>query len=192
MIPPAHFLASWLLANSLRLNQRDRMLVTVVGVIPDLDGLGYPVERWTENWDHPLTWYSDWHHELGHNIGFAAIVAAGALIASQGNWRTTLLAIASFHLHLVCDLIGSRGQDGYQWPIPYLQPFSSAWQWTWSGQWELGAWQNRAIGVALFAATGCLAWRRGFSPFEIVSARADAACVRLLRRWGPKTNETPP
>jgi len=28
-------------------------------------------------------------------------------------------------------MLGSRGPDGYQWPIPYLSPFSSAVQLSW-------------------------------------------------------------
>jgi hypothetical protein len=57
--------------------------------------------------------------------------------------------------------------NGDQWEIPYLLPFSDVWQWAWAGQWALDAWQNRAIGLALFVAVLVLAWRRGFSLFEI-------------------------
>jgi len=41
-------------------------------------------------------------------------------------WKVALLAFVSFHLHLAEDILGSRGPDGYQWPIRYLKPFSQA------------------------------------------------------------------
>ncbi len=186
MIPPTHFLISWVLANSSTETRRDRAIVTLAGVIPDIDGFGYPIENWlTFHWDKPLLWFSDYHHILCHNVGFAALVTVGAAWLSKGNWKTTLLACLTFHLHLLCDVAGSRGVDNYQWPVPYLLPFSDAWQWTWSGQWELSAWPNRAIGVSCFALTLWLAWRRGFSPLEMISSRADAAMVGVLRQWFP-------
>ena len=54
-------------------------------------------------------------------------------------WLTALLVFISFHLHLLCDLIGARGPDGDQWPIPYLKPFSNSVQLAWHGQWALNA-----------------------------------------------------
>jgi hypothetical protein len=95
---------------------------------------------------------------------------------------TAGLALLSFHLHLLGDVVGARGPDGLQWPIPYLLPFSSAWEITWSGQWALNAWQNFAITGALRAFAFHFAWRRERSPIEIVSPRADAVFVEALRR----------
>jgi inner membrane protein len=100
--------------------------------------------------------------------------------------KVGFLALVSFHLHLIEDLAGSRGPDGYQWPIPYLKPFSSALQLTWQGQWGLNAWQNVVITATLLIATFWLAWRHGFSPLEMVSSKADAAFVGVLRRRVPR------
>lgn len=187
MIPPTHFLASWVLANTAPLNKRDRMLVTVAGVIPDIDGFGYPIENWlTINWDQPLLWHQQYHHLLCHNFGFAVFVGAAVLWFSRGSWLTLILAELSFHLHLLCDVIGSRGVDGYQWPIWYWVPFSRELEWTWSGQWELSSWPNRVIGVVLLLITLVLAWWKGYSPVEMFSAKADAKFVAILRKWFPK------
>jgi hypothetical protein len=128
---------------------------------------------------------SDYHHILCHNIGFAAIVTAGAFWLSKWNRKTTLLACLTFHLHLLCDVAGSRGIDGYQWPVPYLLPFSDSWQWTWSGQWELSAWPNRAIGAGCFVLSLWLARLRGYSPLEMISMKADRAFVCTLQKWCP-------
>jgi LexA-binding, inner membrane-associated putative hydrolase len=95
---------------------------------------------------------------------------------------TALLVFISFHLHLLCDLIGARGPDGDQWPLPYLKPFSNAVQLTWHGQWALNAWQNFAITGLFLAATFWIAWKYGRSPVELVSKTANDSLVFALRR----------
>ena len=96
-------------------------------------------------------------------------------------WLTALLVFISFHLHLLCDLIGARGPDGDQWPIPYLKPFSNSIQLAWHGQWALNAWQNFVITGLLLLATFWIAWRYGSSPVELVSKRWNAKVVQVLR-----------
>ena len=55
MIPPTHFLIGWIVADATQTTRRDRALVTLAGVIPDVDGFGYPIENWiTINWSKPL------------------------------------------------------------------------------------------------------------------------------------------
>ena len=186
MSPVTHFLTGWVFANCARLDRRERAIVTLACVAPDVDGLGIIPELLTRNSTHPLLWFTLYHHTL-HTLAFGLVVAAVAFVLSRQRWKTALLALASFHLHLLEDILGSRGPDGYQWPIPYLAPFSSAWQLSWRGQWGLNAWPNVAITAALLAMTLWLAWWRGFSPLEMISARADAALVRALRQRCPRT-----
>ncbi len=99
--------------------------MTLACVIPDIDGLGIIPEILTRNSAHPLLWFTLYHHSL-HNLAFALVVSAVAFVTATRKWATALLALVSFHLHLFEDILGSRGPDGYQWPIPYLQPFSSS------------------------------------------------------------------
>jgi len=184
--PVTHFLSGWALANTVpSLTPRDRALITLAGVIPDIDGLGIIPEVLTRNSSHPLAWFSLYHHQL-HNLAFALVVTALALFLAHRTWITGLLAFASFHLHLFEDVIGARGPDGYPWPIPYLKPFSGAADITWSGQWALNAWPNFAITIALLMLAFYLAWSRGYSPLEMVSARWDRAFVETLRRRFPR------
>lgn len=185
MNPITHFLVSWVVANSATLDRRERAIVTLAGVTPDLDGLGAIPELLTRNTAHPLNWFSEYHHVLGHNLGFGLLVACASFPLATRRWKTAALAFLTFHLHLLCDVLGARGPDGDHWPIPYLLPFSHAWQWTWSGQWALNAWQNFAITGAALALMFYLAWARGYSPLEMVSLRADAALVTALHeRFG--------
>jgi len=153
--------------------------VTLAGVVPDIDGLGVIVEILTRHSRHPLEWFSTYHHAL-HTLPFPYSSLASVLVVRQ-RWKIAALTLLSFHLHLLEDLVGARGPDGYQWPIPYLMPFSQAGTLSWIGQWALNAWPNFLITGALLIATFYLAWRRGYSPLEMVSLKADAAFVGALR-----------
>ena len=181
MNPVSHLLISWVAANTVDLSARDRALVTLAGVAPDIDGLGYFAEILTEQTASPLLWYSKYHHVLFHNIGFGLLLALTAFVFGIRRWMTAFLVLVVFHLHLLGDLIGSRGPDDYQWPISYLSPFSERLELMWAGQWELNAWPNILITGLFLSATIYVAWKKSRSPLEIVSKRADAAFVSVLR-----------
>ena len=163
-------------------NHRDRALVTLSGVIPDIDGVGIIAELLTENTAMPLIWYSKYHHVLGHNLGLGLLLAAVVFSLGIRRWVSAVLALVAFHLHLLGDLVGSRGPDGYQWPIPYFFPFSTDWTLTWEGQWGLNAWPNILVTLLIAGIILYLAWKRGHSPLEMISLKADAAFVAKLRK----------
>jgi LexA-binding, inner membrane-associated putative hydrolase len=180
MSPATHFLTGWVLANCARLDRRDRAIVTIAAVVPDVDGLGIIPEILTRNASHPLLWFSAYHHSL-HTLLFATVVSLGAFGFSTSGWKASLLAFLSFHIHLAEDLIGSRGPDGYRWPIPYLKPFSKHLELVWQGQWSLNAWQNYLITLALITATLWIARTRGVSPVDIFSSGADKPVINAIR-----------
>jgi inner membrane protein len=186
MSPVTHFFSGWVFANCFDLGRRDRALVTFACVVPDIDGLGIIPELLTRNSAHPLLWFSLYHHSL-HNLLFSVVIGAIASTLATQKWKTSLLALLSFHLHLFEDLLGSRGPDGYQWPITYLAPFSSSLQLVWRGQWSLNAWQNVLITIVLVLITLWLAWWRGFSPLEMLSTSADSTLVATLRQRYPRS-----
>lgn len=185
MSPVTHFLLGWSTASTFALGKRDRMLVTLAGTIPDIDGIGLL-------WDLPsshasggdLVYWARFHHVLGHNITFClAVVVCAFFLASRRLMASTAVFLA-FHLHLLCDLVGSKGPDQY-WSIPYLQPFSPSWDFVWSGQWPLNSWQNFAITAIAIMYGGYMAWGKGISPAEVFSHRANNALVDTLRnRFG--------
>jgi inner membrane protein len=186
MSPVTHFFTGWVFANCFELGRRDRALVTLACVVPDVDGLGIIPELLTRNSPHPLLWFSLYHHSL-HTLAFAVAIAALAFTLAVKKWKTSVLALLSFHIHLIEDVLGSRGPEGYQWPIPYLAPFSSSLLFVWRGQWGLNAWPNILLTIILWLIVLWLAWRRGFSPLEMVSAKADRALVEVLRRRYPNS-----
>lgn len=183
MSPVTHFLTGWVLANTTCFSRRERATVTLAGVVADVDGLGAVPEVLTKHSAHPLTWFSDYHHLL-HNVAFALFVGVVAFAVSTRRWKTALFAVLAFHLHLFEDVLGSRGPANDYWSVPYLLPLSRL-AWTWQGQWALNSWQNMTITVLLLMTTFWLAWKRGYSPLEMVSSRADAVFVAALRQRVP-------
>ena len=181
MSPVTHFLTGWVLATASGLERRERAVVTIAAVIPDIDGLGIVPELLTRHSQHPLFWFSQYHHVL-HTLLFAVVVSLGAYLIANRRRTAAAMAFLAFHLHLVEDLVGSRGPDGFDWPIPYLYPFSNRWAWTWAGQWELNAWPNVALTVALFCVTVWFATTRGYSPVDLFSRKADAPVIAALHK----------
>lgn len=181
MNPVTHFFAGWLLANTADLCRRDRAIVTAASVIPDLDGAGLVADLISGDTAAGYYWYTRFHHVLGHNILFGILLAAAAWAAGKRKWTTALLCLIAFHVHLLGDLVGSRGPGDSFWTIPYLWPFSPR-EWLWEGQWALNAWPNVLITAIATALTFYLAWRYGYSPVGLFSARADRAVVETLRR----------
>ncbi|MDB6025440.1 MAG: rane-bound metal-dependent hydrolase [Verrucomicrobiales bacterium] len=188
MSPLTHLFASWLIATKTTNNPRDCRLVTLAGIVPDLDGFGLIVDLVTQfTQARPTTFYSQYHHVLCHGL-FAAIVSAVLFgIFARQRWRVALLVFAIFHLHLLCDLIGSRGPElDDLWPIFYLGPFRKDPMWIWHGQWPLDGWMNRMVFGVLFAAVIWQALYHGRSVVGVFNQRADLAVVRILRGWREK------
>ena len=191
MSPITHFLMGWAVANSApSLDKRERAMVTWAGVVPDIDGLGIVADWLARNSSHPLNWWGDYHHVLAHNLCFALVVAVVAAILAKQKAKTVLWVLLSFHLYLLADLVGARGPDGEQWPIPYLLPFMKEVQLTWSGQWALNAWPNFVVTAVLIGIAFILARKRGFSPVEMFSSKADSIFVRALRTRFPLKTAT--
>ena len=183
MSPVTHFLIGWVAGAATNLDRRERTLVALAGVAPDLDGLGIIPELLTRNSQHPLPWFSEYHHLLFHNLAFAVVVAAaGYVLARHSRWKASVMCFVSVHLHLLGDVLGARGPDGYQWPVPYLLPFTSRGAWSWSGEWALNSWQNMAITLTALAICIWFAAMKGFSPVEVFSEHADHAFVEVVRR----------
>jgi hypothetical protein len=104
MSPVTHFFTGWVLANSVSLDRRERVLVTLACVAPDIDGLGIVADYFTRDSPHPLEWFSTYHHSL-HSLPFAIVVAAMSFVLAVQRWKTAGMAFLSFHIHLLEDLL---------------------------------------------------------------------------------------
>jgi len=187
MSPLTHLVGSWLIATATTNNPRDRKLVTWAGVLPDADGLGVVADvigSLISGKENTFYYYQQYHHILLHGWPGAILVSFLLMLFARQHWRVFLLCLLTFHLHLLCDLIGSHGPTvGDFWPICYSEPLFRHPIWFWKHQWRLDGWQNQTIFVVLLATSFWVAVKRGYSFVEIVSERADKVFVPVLRKW---------
>ncbi len=187
MSPLTHLVGSWLVAVATTNNPRDRKLVTLAGVLPDADGLGAVADvvgSWITGKECTFYYYQTYHHLLLH--GWPAAIVISVLLTSFGKQRGRVffLCLLIFHLHLLGDLIGSRGPEvGDLWPICYSEPLFRHPIWFWKHQWKLDGRQNQTFFAVVFATALWLAVKRGFSFVEIISRRLDAPFVKVLQKW---------
>ena len=187
MSPISHFVGSWLIAAVTTDNLRDRKLVTLAGVIPDVDGMGILID-WGKALltGEPATYnyYHHYHHILLHGWPGALAVAIALTFFAQKRWRVFLLCLVIFHVHLLCDLVGSRGPSPSDlWPISYGEPLWRQPIWIWRSQWRLDGWQNKVVFVGLFGSALWLASTRGYSFLELFSRKLDTTVVGVLQQW---------
>jgi hypothetical protein len=106
-----HLLSGWCIADLFSLTPRERFLAMAAAGAADLDGLGiiFGIQS-----------YVDFHHVIGHNIFFGALLGGMLCVFSAHRLKALLLYFALFHLHLLMDYFGS----GPGWGIYYWWPLS--------------------------------------------------------------------
>jgi len=158
--PIVHGELSWLVSQPLA-SKRDRGLVTLAGLVPDIDGLSLL---------GGVDAYATYHHLLTHGLVAAAVTALGCAALARDKLRTAGLALVSFHLHVVCDLAGS----GPGWPVLYFWPMSRH-EWMWAWQWDLASCRT--------VSSAC--WRRSpVSPRRSLwVGRRSSSCRSALTPW---------
>jgi hypothetical protein len=178
-------LASWIVAVKTTDNLRDRRLVALAGVAPDLDGLGMILDIATGRFaNNKLFYYPEYHHWLTHGLPAALVCAVVLAVLGRRRWQVFWLSLLMFHLHLLFDLLGSRGPDkGDLWAIYYFGPISQNPMWTWKHQWRLDGWQNTVLTLVLFVWALWLAIRHGDSFIGVFNHRWDKVFVEVLRKW---------
>jgi inner membrane protein len=185
MSPATHLFVSWVIAAKTTDNPRDCRLVTLAGILPDLDGLGLIPDVATRALGYRGTlYYEHYHHFLLHGIYGGVAIAVLLTCFARHRWRVLLLALLVFHVHLLCDLVGSRGPEPEDlWPIFYDGPFNKNWMWLWKGQWPLDAWRNRILSAVLFVWSLPIAVHLGYSFVGVFNRRLDEKFVGVLRQW---------
>src|SRR5688572_16138491 len=131
MLVALHFMThiglSWVVASLARRSARDRWLITLAGVLPDLDGAGV---LWSEDA------YLALHRAAMHGLVFALLWMGLTVAWADRPASAAGLAMLSFHLHLLLDLVGTGGLA-----IRYAWPFSHR-GWGYGGHWTLASWPN--------------------------------------------------
>jgi inner membrane protein len=148
-------------------------------VLPDLDGAGIVPDLINPMLGiAPTTFYATYHHVLLHGLAGALTLASLLTIGARRKARVFWMCLVTIHLHLLCDLVGSRGPDPDDfWPITYLPSVT----WLWKGQWRLDGWQNVTLTLVLLAYVFHRAWRWNRSPLQLLSLRLHDGFVQALR-----------
>jgi len=174
-----HFLTGWALANCVpSLERKERAMVALACVIPDVDGLGVIADLLTRNSAQPTEWF-----HVTPSIARPSVcdsVAAVCFVLARRRWRQADWCCWSFHLHLFEDVLGAAGRTDTngRFVSGAVQPVRADHV---ERQWALNCVAefcdyDRAAGADIF-----LAWKKGFSPLEIVSVRADE---KFVGRYG--------
>ena len=170
---PTHILSGWCAGSLLPFTARERLFCMIAASAADVDGV--PIIFGEQA-------YWAWHHKVGHNVFFAALLAGGMAAFST---RKRLSFVAYFllaHLHLVLDYFGS----GPGWPIYYLWPVSGL-ETVNRSAWPFFSWQNITMAYLLVAWAVWIAWKHGRTPLECLMPRLDRQLVALLQRRRDKT-----
>lgn len=180
MAPGTHLMFSWLVGVKVLQERRERTIVALVGVAPDIDGLGVIIDTLSGS----TNYYAQYHHVVGHSI-FSAILFAfiAAALAKVQKLTVFCLAFLVVHMHILCDIVGSKGPDGFQWPIYYLYPLNSAYGITWAYQWALNSWQNVLFMVLLLFVSGYYAATRRITFLEVFSERLNAEAFKMYAKY---------
>jgi len=186
---PEHLFASYLLPWRLALERRDRVIVALAGLAPDVDA---PIL---------ILWggkqaFIDYHHAWTHHFFGAAMAAGVAFALGKRRAVVAACAAAAWLLHLFCDMAGAgeRFPDTgeFAYPLPLLWPFSTRPFDPFPWSWPLASWQNAAFMAALLLLMGRMAVVEGRTVLEVLSVRLDRAVVTAVRgRFGGKPAPDP-
>jgi inner membrane protein len=177
MVPQQHLVISWVLSNFNYESRRDRIVTTLCGVLPDVDGLGFVLDK--INGDQSFSHYIQWHRTFGHNIFTFLSIAVITFFLCKRKLRPVLVALMIFSVHMFFDLVGSAGPEGSIWPLYPFWPvndyeFSVPWQWA------LNDWKNIAITAVFIVLMLVMAVKKRRSFLEIISTRLDLYCINHL------------
>jgi inner membrane protein len=125
--------------------RRDRWIIVLASLVPDLDGIGI---LWSEH-AYALT-----HRIVGHGLLCGLVLTGAAALLADRRWITAALAAFAFHLHVLLDVVGTGGP-----PISYLWPLSS-WRLTSDRHWTLDSWPNVVVMVVTLLGVIATAWWR--------------------------------
>jgi membrane-bound metal-dependent hydrolase YbcI (DUF457 family) len=172
-----HALMGWCIGQRCSRQISEVTVVAAASVIPDVDALGAVVDL-VRGGEAEL--FSAYHHKFGHCLPFCLFLLL-VIHFIWKNGRLTLWFAAVFHLHLLCDIIGAKGPDGYQWPIFYFFPFSDQGI-VWQHQWEINAWPNIVLTIWLLYLFFKQSAQAGYSPLSFISRSIDQKVVQTLQK----------
>lgn len=169
MQPAQHFLSGWCLGTFTLTHSRERLFCMLISVFPDVDGLGVILDE---------RYYLEYHHVLAHNLWIGILISAILSQFSEKKFWAYCVYLASFHLHLFLDFLGS----GPGWGIYYLWPVGPQY-FANPLVWDLQSWQNTAFLVFYILLTMFFAAKQKRGPLEVIAPRLDAKFVQFSKKF---------
>ncbi len=188
---PSHLIISWFAAEAAGLKSpRDRRIVALSGLAPDIDVLAYLGGIVYFGFDKELAFEHVWqvvHHRYTHGLGFVLLTGFIAfMVASRGTrpgepaYRkaggVAVLSMTMSMVHVFCDVVGG----GPTWPVYPLWPVSDfSWAVNWS--WTLADWPNTVILFSCLAGMMLYAKLSGCSPMESINYNLDRWFLTIIQ-----------
>lgn len=194
---PSHLIISWFGAEAAGLRTaRDRRIVALSGLAPDIDVLAYIGGIMYFGFDRDLAFEHVWqvlHHRYTHGLGFVLLTGIIAfIVAGRGTRpkqlpfgraaRVAALSMIASMVHVFCDVVGG----GPTWPVYPLWPVSDfGWTAIWS--WTLADWPNTVILFSCLVGMMLYAKASGYSPMESVNYSFDRWFVTIIQHGTSKS-----
>lgn len=164
-----HAQVGWFMARACKVEARDRKLVALACMLPDVDGLtilgGYDL-------------YFAGHHVWLHSVFAAALFAALMAVFARRRLLVAALSLLGVLLHLLSDGFGLLA-------LAPLWPVSTWIFWPNDGRYWVAFVGEVIVPALLIAAQVALARREGTSILELLPARAEGwVRARLRERFG--------
>lgn len=189
---PSHLIISWFAAEAAGLKSpRDRRIVALSGLAPDIDVLAYLGGIVYFGFDKNLAFEHVWqivHHRYTHGLGFILLTGIIAFIVASRGTRpgelayrqaagVAILSMITSMVHVFCDVVGG----GPTWPVYPLWPISDfGWAVSWS--WSLADWPNTVILFSCLIGMMLYAKISGCSPMESINYNLDRWFVTIIQR----------
>ena len=189
---PSHLIISWFAAEAAGLKSpRDRRIVALSGLAPDIDVLAYLGGIVYFGFDKNLAFEHVWqivHHRYTHGLGFILLTGIIAFIVASRGTRpgelayrqaagVAILSMITSMVHVFCDVVGG----GPTWPVYPLWPISDfGWAVSWS--WTLADWPNTVILFSCLIGMMLYAKISGCSPMESINYILDRLFVTIIQR----------
>lgn len=107
MSPLIHLIATWILAVIFLSKLNDRRIVVLAGIISDIDGFFILFSQ---------DLFLKYHHSFAHSLIFGIPFILILSLFASNKFRTRIISLLAFSLHLALDIIGTN------WPINPLYP----------------------------------------------------------------------
>ena len=98
MVPQQHLVISWVLSNLNYERKRDRIVTTLCGIFPDVDGLGLIIDKITG--EQGYSRYFLWHRTFGHNLFTLLAAIVITFLLCKRKVRPAVVAAIIYIVHI--------------------------------------------------------------------------------------------